>query len=249
MAFTYRFGAENCRFFGFVNYREHIVNLREQFGHKQHVIFIWTSVSWCMAKYEHYHTKFEPGNCYHIYNRSVDRKPMFRNEGNYRYFLLKLFHYLDGFIDIYAYSLLGNHFHLVIRIKDFTSLKEMGVTQLADVHPIVSKQFRRFFQCYTLSFNKQHNRIGTLFQTPYKRVHITDDQVKKLIRYTHTNPQKHQLVGNFKDWKWSSYHALLNNTETLLDREAVIKYFGSAEKYLLYHRPEKLPEDCDLSIE
>ena len=40
-----------------------------------------------MAKTEHYYTKFEEDKFYHIYNRTVDRKPMFRNEGNFEFFL------------------------------------------------------------------------------------------------------------------------------------------------------------------
>lgn len=42
-----------------------------------------------MAKIEHYYTKFEEDNFYHVYNRTVDRKPMFKNDGNYIFFMKK----------------------------------------------------------------------------------------------------------------------------------------------------------------
>jgi putative transposase len=55
-----------------------------------------------MAHTEHYYTKFEEGKFYHIYNRTVDRKPMFNNEGNYKFFLRKYDLYLSSVIETYA---------------------------------------------------------------------------------------------------------------------------------------------------
>jgi putative transposase len=43
-----------------------------------------------MAKTEHYHTQFEEGRYYHIYNRTIDKGKLFANEGNYIFFLKKL---------------------------------------------------------------------------------------------------------------------------------------------------------------
>ena len=74
-----------------------------------------------MATAEHYHTKFEEGKFYHVYNRSVDKKVMFRNADNYRYFLVKYDQYLSGVVDTYAYCLLGNHFHLLVRVQDLST--------------------------------------------------------------------------------------------------------------------------------
>jgi putative transposase len=71
-----------------------------------------------MTKLEHYHTKFEEGNFYHIYNRTVDKQPMFRSDANYEYFLKKYDEYLSPVIDTYAYCLLGNHFHLLIHVQE-----------------------------------------------------------------------------------------------------------------------------------
>ena len=50
-----------------------------------------------MAYTEHYYTKFDSGNFYHVYNRSVDRKPMFITANNFQRFFLKQYeHYLSG---------------------------------------------------------------------------------------------------------------------------------------------------------
>src|SRR5438045_3487929 len=99
-----------------------------------------------MAYTEHYHTKFEEGKFYHIYNRSVDRQPLFKSDGNYRFFLQKYDLYLSPVIDTYAYSLLGNHFHLLVRINDLASFRALDLstfqklTNLTD-HDVVSRQF------------------------------------------------------------------------------------------------------------
>ncbi|MNK08675.1 hypothetical protein D3C87_266180 [compost metagenome] len=98
-----------------------------------------------MAKETHYYTKFESGRFYHVYNRTIDKKKMFVNHGNYLYFLKKFSTYLDDLIEVYAYCLLDNHFHFLIRIKENENL---------DLHNIVSKQFRLLFQSYALAFNK-----------------------------------------------------------------------------------------------
>lgn len=81
-----------------------------------------------MAKLEHYFTQFEEGGLYHIYNRSVDGQPLFRSDRNYVFFLEKLKMYLKPVADIYAWCLLGNHFHLMVRIKTRAEMAETVAT-------------------------------------------------------------------------------------------------------------------------
>ena len=164
-----------------------------------------------MASIEHYFTKFKANCFYHVYNRSVDKKPMFKNVGNYEFFLRKLDQYLSPVVDIYSYCLLGNHFHLLIRVHseeylanataDLTTFKKLS-NQKKTPHDIVSHQFKKFFQSYAMAFNKQHDRIGTLFQTPFKRALIDDyDYYIRVVYYIHANPQLHGLIDDFRDWK------------------------------------------------
>ncbi len=228
-----------------------------------------------MALTEHYHTKFEEGNFYHIYNRTVDRKPMFKNDGNYEFFLRKYDHYLSPVLDTYAYCLLGNHFHLLVRVaeerqvlstfeklaklphdeQDLTTLKELSnlppaaqdlstfkkLTNLSHApdkttHDIVSHQFRKFFQSYAMAFNKQQERIGTLFQTPFKRAWVDDDHYfTQLVYYIHANPQLHGLVNDFREWKWSSYGRILMDRPSKLKKQEVIEWFGELKEYEKFH--------------
>lgn len=104
------------------------------------------------------------------------------------------------------------------------------------MHDIVSKQLRIFFQSYALAFNIQHKRIGTLFQTPFKRAEINDEfYLSKLIYYIHANPQKHKLITDFRDWKWSSYNRILIDTDTKLKKQEVLDWFGGKAEYLKFH--------------
>ena len=201
-----------------------------------------------MAKTEHYYTVFEEGNFYHLYNRTIDKQPIFKSADNFRYFLKKYDEYLSLFTDIYAYCLLGNYFHILLRIKeDLLALPELinphkksGYINKSfkdmPTHDIISHQFRKFFQSYAMAFNKQQGRIGTLFQTPFKRVLVkSDSYFTQLIYYIHSNPQHHNLIYDFRDWKWSSYNKILLDTITKLKKQEVIAWFGDKNTYIEYH--------------
>ncbi|RNL49644.1 hypothetical protein [Pedobacter jejuensis] len=191
-----------------------------------------------MAKVEHYYTKFEEGKFYHIYNRSVDKQPMFKSDDNYRFFLVKLNKYLNDVLGLYAYCLLGNHFHLLIRIKDdlsgFRTSKNINIE--TSTHDVVSKLFKNFFQSYAMAYNVQQNRSGTLFQTPFKRVLINDESyLTQIIFYIHANPQKHTLVSDFRNWKWSSYNSIISKKPSNLKRQEVLEWFGGEIEFLRFH--------------
>ncbi len=195
-----------------------------------------------MAREEHYYTRFEEGNFYHIYNRSIDKKLLFKSDANYLYFMKKFSIYLNDVIEVYAYSLLDNHFHFLIRImEDLTNYKISHKIDLnTATHTIVSKHFRVFFQSYALSFNKQQKRCGTLFQTPFKRALVTSDSyLTQLIYYIHSNPQKHKLIKDFRNWKWSSYRGILSDKPSHLKRKEVYDWFGGKKEFINFHENGK----------
>lgn len=190
-----------------------------------------------MAKLEHYYTRLEENKFYHIYNRAVDRKPMFKNEGNYEYFLKKYDKYLSPVLETHAFSLLRAHFHLVIRVPDLTTFRKLSnLNHDHPAHDIISDKLRKFFQSYALAFNKQQSRIGTLFQTPFKRALVENDyQLKDLIYKLHVSPQLHELKNDFKDWKWSSYNRILNDNPSKLHKKEVLDLYGGKEEFIKYH--------------
>ncbi len=216
-----------------------------------------------MAKTEHYYTRFFNDNFYHVYNRAVDRKRLYANDGNYRFFLKQYDHYLSDVVDTYAYCLLGNHFHLLLRVRSEADLalfqqKDLPIEDLTTfqklsnpeqpktAHQIVSHQFRKFFQSYAMAYNKQQHRVGTLFQTPFKRVLVdTENYFTQLVYYIHANPQLHGLTGNFRDWPWSSYNSMLADKPTKLKKQEVIEWFGSTNSYKQYHAENQNLKDND----
>ena len=205
-----------------------------------------------MAKTAHYHTRFFSDHFYHVYNRTVDRKAMFSNDGNYRFFLKQYDHYLSDVADTYAYCLLGNHFHLLIRVRNESDLAAFcaGNTEKT-AHQIVSHQFRKFFQSYAMAYNKQQDRVGTLFQTPFKRVQVDSEKYfAQLIYYIHANPQLHGLTSNFTSWPWSSYGAMLADKPTKLRKQEVVEWFGNIDEFRKYHtQAPALPLTDDLLLE
>ena len=202
-----------------------------------------------MALTEHYHTKFDENCFYHIYNRTVDRKAMFKTDDNYRFFLKQYDLYLSPVLDTYAFCLLGNHFHMLVRVKDFRDFEEFsnkngqqlpGISNKS-THNVVSHQFRKYFQSYAMAFNKQHDRIGTLFQRPFKRALVDSEKYyAQLVYYIHANPQLHGLIDNFRNWQWSSFGRVLIDKPSKLKKQEVIKWFGNVESYERYHDEHKV---------
>ena len=209
-----------------------------------------------MAKTEHYFTQFESNAFYHVYNRTVDKSKLFSNQGNYTYFLKKLNEYLTDYVDVYAYCLLSNHFHLMIRILPEKTIKEnltkyhnnnpnrilsSSKNQISEksVSQIISHQFKKFFQAYAMAYNKQHNRVGTLFQTPFKRALVENtDYFKSLVYYIHANPKLHGITKDFFNYEWSSYRRIMIESNTKLKKKELLEWFGGIEGFIEYHSSE-----------
>jgi putative transposase len=60
----------------------------------------------------------------------------------------------------------------------------------------------------------------------------------RLVTYIHQNPQRHGLVDDFRDWKYSSYYALITNGATRLKRDTVIAWFDDLDNFTAAHEGE-----------
>lgn len=138
--------------------------------------------------------------------------------------------------DTLAFCLLKNHFHAAIYVK----FKE----DLPDIHLKKPSQYlANFFNAYTRGVNNATGRSGALFERPFERKLITDEhQLMRLIIYIHQNPQKHTLVADFREWKYSSYHELIGTQQTPLHREKVLELFGSRAGLIKYHQEILKPD-------
>lgn len=204
------------------------------------------------------HFPLETGKYYHIYNRGINGCNLFYEEKNYTYFLEKYAHYMSGVLDTFAYCLMPNHFHLLVRVKDFSSmlyptgamlnptgamLNPTGFKNLSGLasglhHPnqFVSKKFSDMFNSYTKSINKARKRTGSLFETPFRRIAVESDAYfTNLLWYIHYNPQKHGFVADFRDHPYTSYHSHISLKPSKLAREEVLQWFGNIDRFLGFH--------------
>jgi len=173
----------------------------------------------------------QPGGYYHIYNRGNNRENLFLEERNYRHFLKLYARYVAPVADTYAYCLLKNHFHVLVRIKAVAEQDQSG----KPLNP--SQQFGHLFNAYSKAINKAYRRTGSLFEHPFERIEVTSEQyLLRLITYIHHNPQKHGLIADFRDWPYSSYHALCDTRPTRLCRADVLAWFGGLSQLAAAHR-------------
>ena len=125
---------------------------------------------------------------------------------------------------------------LCLDLTTFKKLSNLSSQTTKTTHDIVSQQFRKFFQSYAMAFNKQQNRTGTLFQTPFKRALVDNDQhLTRLVYYIHANPQLHGLIDDFTQWQWSSYKSILNDKLRKIKNNEVLNWFGNIEGFKKYH--------------
>jgi hypothetical protein len=92
---------------------------------------------------------------------------------------------------------------------------------------------------YAKAFNKTYDRTGSLFQQRFGRKEITSDEYfTQLVAYIHRNPQKHGFVKDFRGWDYSSYHALVSNRPTLVQRDEVLAWFRGRRGFVEFHQFE-----------
>jgi putative transposase len=181
-----------------------------------------------------------PGAYYHIYNRGTNRENLFREERNYAHFLKLYARHVEPSAETFAYCLLKNHFHLLVRIKDYDPKGFENPSSL----PEPSQAFSNLFNAYTKGINKAYARTGSLFEHPFERLPVTTTvHFCRLVTYIHHNPQRHRLVDDFRAWKYSSYHALTTRAPTRLQRQAVLGWFNTPQGLLQAHRTVNVESD------
>ncbi len=131
------------------------------------------------------------GALYHVYNRGVDKRPIFIDEQDREIFLRMLRKIIEGSsLDLYAYCLMDNHFHLFLK------------TRLANLH----KCMQKLQAPYAQYINFKYARNGALFEGRYhSRLVQTDSYVLALVRYIHQNPLESRTVQALENYRWSSY--------------------------------------------
>lgn len=169
---------------------------------------------------------FAPGEFYHLYNRGTDKRIIFKDKRDYEHFLFLMytcnttksielrkiglgFDRGNELVNIGAFCLMPNHFHILISEKDKNG---------------ISKYMLKLLTAYSMYFNKKYRRTGKLYEGKFKSTYVNNDQyLKYLYSYIHLNPAK--LIE--KDWRKNKNR----NSKKLL--EHVFEYpYSSLQEYL-----------------
>ena len=156
------------------------------------------------------------GVLHHVMGRGIEKRKIFYTDYDREDFVERMADLCDeGAIDIYAWALLPNHFHLLCKTQN---------------RPLASSM-RKLLTGYVVNFNRRHSRYGHLFQNRYKSIVCQEDRYfKELVRYIHLNLLRTGSVNDLKELArnpWSGHSALMGRMKRpWQDTEYVLSYFG-----------------------
>lgn len=198
------------------------------------------------------------GCYYHIFNRGINGENLFNKSDNYLHFLKLYDKYIEPVAETFAWCLMPNHFHFLVRIKDEKEINPMQTQSglkatdwVKDIKPFQRsidpesglkkptpyRQFSHLFNAYAQAYNKANYRHGSLLEKPFKRKLISNHKYcANLVQYIHNNPVAHGFCEQIIDYPWSSYHTVLSNKETKLKRFEVIEWFGDLANFKYCHK-------------
>ncbi len=163
------------------------------------------------------------GAYYHVLSRGNNRARIFKKKEDYQDFLDLLEQLSERFsIAIYAYVLMNNHYHLLLRTHQGN----------------LSKAMQWLGTSYTRRFNVRHKQSGHLFQGRFKSILVEDDAyLINLSCYIHCNPLRARMVKRLAVFQWSSYpyYAYEKGPPAWLDIEPILAHFGKGRaRYSAY---------------
>jgi putative transposase len=176
------------------------------------------------------------GNYYHIYNRGINSCKLFKEPENYEYFLALYDQHISPVADTFAWVLMPNHFHFLVRIKEESEVLNLtGFGNLSGLKP-PHQYFSNLFNAYTKAINKRFIRHGALFERPFKRK-LIDNQyyLKQVVLHIHQNPVQHGFCELPLEYPWSSYLTCVCVKPTKLHRDSVVGWFDHVANFKYMH--------------
>lgn len=178
-----------------------------------------------------------PGAWYHILNRGRRREKIFFHDVDYKKFLSLLADVTRLYsAEIHAYSLMPNHYHLLI------------CTPQGNLSRIMRHVNGVFTQCSNIAYKRE----GSLFKGRYKSILIDDEEyLLELVRYIHRNAYKARLVKKIGEHKWSSHRAYMHPREKpeCLKVKTVLKRFSRYEKDARRRLDQFVKRETDADVE
>jgi putative transposase len=203
--------------------------------------------------------KLEYEKYYHIYNHAVGGRELFRTHDNFEYFLALYDKYISPIAQTFAWVLMPNHFHLLVRINSekeiADNLQHLHLTGFQNLSGVknpkpLHQYFSNLFNAYTKAFNKYHDARGALFERPFKRKLIDNEKyLKQVILYIHNNPIHHGFCKHLPEYPWSSYLACISIKPTKLHCEVVIGWFDNEANFKTKHNEKFIASEMDVWLE
>jgi putative transposase len=160
-----------------------------------------------------------PGTLHHVIVRGIERRHIVDDEKDRKNFVDRMGSLaLETGTAIYAWALLMNHAHILLRSGP------LGL----------SKYMKRFLTRYAVFYNRRHRRHGHLFQNRYKSIVVEEDTYfKELVRYIHLNPFRAQMVDSFDTLnrsRWCGHSVILGRVNNdWQDTTYVLRWFGEKQ--------------------
>lgn len=157
-----------------------------------------------------------PGVLHHVMARGIERRLLFRDDHDRDDFVARLAGLVaERAFVVYAWALLPNHFHLLVRIEQ---------------RPL-ARAMRSLLTGYAGAFNRRHRRSGHLFQNRYKSIVCEEDPyLLELVRYLQLNPLRAKVVPSLRAlarYPYSGHAALLDTwPRAWQETEAVLRRFS-----------------------
>jgi len=165
-----------------------------------------------------------PGALYHVLSRGNGRQDIFLSDRDRHAFTDLLQEISDRYaIDIYAYVLMSNHYHLLLK------------TQEANL----SRAMQWFGTAYTRRFHIHNHTGGHLFQGRFKSIIVENDSyLLRLSCYIHRNPLRARIVKRLTDYPWSSYsyYAYKKKPPVWLSTETILCQFDASNPQADYRK-------------
>ena len=158
-----------------------------------------------------------PGAYYHVMNRAISRRDLFVEDKDRERFLALLGEISRHWkVEIFAYCLMDNHYHLLLQTPNAG----------------LSRAMRHLDGIYTQRFNRAHHRDGPIFRGRYKAILIdAEEYFLSVVRYVHQNPVASGIVTDVDRYRWSSHRAYLGRERIpWLSAESVLGMFHSERR-------------------
>lgn len=174
-------------------------------------------------------------NTYHIMVRGINRQNIFLNDEDNERFIDTLAKYKrEVEYKIYAYCLMNNHIHLLIK----------------EGNEALSNTMKRIGASYVYWYNWQHDRKGHLFQDRYKSEPVEDDiYFLTVLRYIHQNPLKAGITSDINQYQWSSYQEYLQEAKIVDVDFALAMFNGDRGKAILDFKNFNLAANKDQCLD